>query len=275
MTALSVSIDGDGTDEVESTLQELVQDRLKMIKSVLEAQTRDGLESGKNFHGAHALVEHEEKLSRDVACHAGFHLDKGFSYCKEGELKILQMGGIFEHRPQGAKNGGDGDGQENKDDFEVTLKSFRQDITAVEKNLAESRSDVLKFKNEMNTIFEELTATIRHGISAVELNLEESKVKMTAVAAGAAAAAAFDARHVVDFIHGCIDVFNKEVVAAKKNLQSTRNSFSDCLKGVAAVRSDVEQNVADTAVLEHVSFCCKHFMDMGKGNGKGKHWKTI
>merc|ERR1711967_50134 len=114
--------------------------------------------------------------------------------------------------------------KEANDDLDAAIKTVRDMVSSLRLDVDARRRKV-----------DEILATIRHDITAVETNLEESKAKIVS-----------DTDQAVNALNGRIDFTNKDLAATQESLHTTQNSLSDCFNEVAAVRSDLERNVADT-----------------------------
>ena len=86
--AVSVSPRDVPTDAID----ELVNDRLEMIRPVLRAQTEDGLASGHSKHSAKNLVSDAVVTRANVAKHAGFDKAEPLSKKPDKDLKRMQRG---------------------------------------------------------------------------------------------------------------------------------------------------------------------------------------
>mmetsp|Transcript_30266 Transcript_30266/g.96730 ORF Transcript_30266/g.96730 Transcript_30266/m.96730 type:complete len:213 (+) Transcript_30266:46-684(+) len=91
--ALSVSPRDVPTDAID----ELVDDRLEMIRPVLRAQTVSGLACGRSPHNGKTLVSDETNTRANVAKHAGFDKAELLSKKTVKDLKKLQRGKKTEH----------------------------------------------------------------------------------------------------------------------------------------------------------------------------------
>lgn len=81
------------TDELASTIGNLVEDRLGCIRPVLRAQVKHGLETGVSRHSSKGLVSEEEQFMSNAARHLDFSSKEPLSLRPMKKLKKLQRGG--------------------------------------------------------------------------------------------------------------------------------------------------------------------------------------
>jgi len=113
---------------------ELVSDRLDLIRPVLRAQCELGVASGRDVHGGSSLVDGVTSLRGNVAKHAGFHMDKPISSLNTAQLRAPQRGSRRVAAPSAASGSGTyastvaipetfdigSEGDDNKDEAEGT-----------------------------------------------------------------------------------------------------------------------------------------------------------